>query len=131
VHSSEGGRAEQEHGQKGGGLLDAEEDDEADEEEIEKLAAGIADGTVDADTAETEVEEAQAERGQMRFYKKTGDKMANIKNSEILAVRQEVAKVIAKAGGNPALLSASAHAYEGGKPPFVLIGNIDEEHFQV
>ena len=34
MHSSEGGRAEQEHGQKGGGLLDAEEDDEADEEEL-------------------------------------------------------------------------------------------------
>ncbi|KAK3263544.1 hypothetical protein CYMTET_27657 [Cymbomonas tetramitiformis] len=109
--------------------MDAGETDEADEDAVQELAKAMAEGELNA---EIDLDEPgrniEVRRGQMRFFRKTGLKMAGLKDVEINGVLEAVKETVRKTGGNPALITASPQTFGFGKAPFVLIGNIPIEH---
>ena len=125
---TEGVRVQQE-GEKGGGMFTALAGDEVDKAAIQETADLIRRGELsNAVQLDEDNEEDEKFRGQFRFLKLTGRKFANIAKKEVKQVRSVVATAITKAGGNPALLTATALTFGGGKQPFVLIGNVDSEY---
>ncbi|KAK3256825.1 hypothetical protein CYMTET_34066 [Cymbomonas tetramitiformis] len=98
-----------EEAKKGGGLIYTGTALEADTEAIATMAGEIAAGNIDTDLlSDTDEEEGEEEpiRGQMRFYRRTGHKMAAIQPNELNAVKIAVAAAILAAGGNPSLITA-------------------------
>ena len=121
----------QQEGEKGGGMFTALAGDEVDKAAIKETADLIRRGELsNAVQLDEDDEEDEKFRGQFRFLKLTGRKFANIAKKEVKQVRSVVATAITKAGGNPALLTATAMTFGGGKQPFVLIGNVDSEYIQ-
>ena len=123
---------QEEEGKKGGGMIYTGTVQEVDTEAIAAMAKEIAAGNIDTDLpSDTDDEDAEEEptRGQMRFYRRTGHRMAAIQKKELKAVRKAVAEVISAAGGNPSLITATPTGFPG-KPPFILISEIDTEMVQ-
>ncbi|KAK3275395.1 hypothetical protein CYMTET_16474 [Cymbomonas tetramitiformis] len=106
--------------------------DEVDRAAIKETAAKIRRGELsNAVQLDEDEDEDEKVKGQFKFLKMTGKKYANITKKEVRQVRTVVAAAITKAGGNPALVTATSLTFGGGKQPFVLlIDNVDSEHIQ-